>query len=186
MQVLVERAVSGELFEQVGFTFAGRRRTRGRAPTPCARSRRNWAELREFHQEAQFEAADQFVLHVRRGAQSFDLTGDFRRGAQCERTAAGLEILHPFDIEIEEVLVEDAIRQVGTGVERTPVVDGVQRIQRHETGAQISLRGPTRSRPPDRAKSPQPQLPVIGTHAVKADRDAGGASAACPRFRSPV
>ena len=141
---------------------AGRPRDRGTPGTARARAEplAPFAQKLDEQQlqEAQLERADPFVLHERRSAQGLDLGGHLRpTGAQLLCAPAVREILHAFHVEIQEILVEGAVRQVRAGVERPAVVDGVQRIQRHEAGTPVVRR---RSPPPASrsAKSPHPQL----------------------------
>src|SRR5262249_32681436 len=53
------------------------------------------------------------------------------------RAAAPCEVLHPLDIEIDEVLIKHAIRQVRAGVVRPAIVDGVQRVQSDKAYAHL-------------------------------------------------
>ena len=59
------------------------------------------------------------------------------RLSQSERPAVARVVLHAFNVEVEEVLVEGRIRKIRAGIEGAPIVYGVQRVERHEAGAEI-------------------------------------------------
>ena len=95
---------------------------------------------------ASFNARHAFVLDEFRGAESFDFAPISSSG---EGDGGAL------DIEVDEIAIERALRQVGAGVVGLAIGDGVQRIQGDE-GA------PARAKESMAAwrsvKSPQPQL----------------------------
>ena len=134
VEILVESAIGGELFQQVAFAieecleFAG---TRGAAP-PLAQ------ELHEQHLEKRSLRALTRSYSTKGEARKASISAAHRRRlAQLAGARAGREIFHAFNVEIEEILVEGAVRQVRTGVERAAIVDGVQRIERHEAGLEL-------------------------------------------------
>ena len=75
---------------------------------------------------------------------SYSTVGEARRRSSSAhvslvfRTAVAdaVESGHVFNIEIQEIAVENAVRQIGTGVVRPAIVDRVQRIERDEIHVQ--------------------------------------------------
>ena len=114
-------------------------------------------ELREQQlQQAQLERRHALVLHERRARAAPRFPPRVAGEPQHSRgPPRAREILHPFHVQVQEVLVEDAVRQVGAGVERPPVVDGVQRIQAHEA-RRPDPRPPSPPRPADRENRRSP------------------------------
>ena len=138
MQALVEGAIEGEFLEQIAFPLAEfiERRGARRAGAPFAQ------KLHEQElEEAQLEGGHAFVFDERGFAKPADFGIHRRGGAQPYGAGGAREIIQPFDIEVDEILIEDAIRQVGAGVEGAAIVNGVQRVEADEAGFQI-LRHP--------------------------------------------
>ncbi len=171
MQILVERAVDGEALQQ--FPFARTKRieiARARsAKAPLAQ------ELHEYQlQKPQLERAHALVFHEFRRAQLFNFTLHRGRFPQPARAARRRIVLHTLDIQIQKVLVENAVREVGAGVERPPVLDSVQGIQPDKARAQCVRR------PIDQVQEVAEisAAPVAGrAQSVEADGDSGRASA---------
>ena len=152
-----------------------------------AGARRAGAPLAQKLDEQQFEKpqlerADALVFHERGCAQRGNLGLHRRRIPQSSRAAAAREILHALDVEIQEILVERAVRKVRAGVERPAIVDGVQRIERHETG--IELFGGEIHHLQQIAEVAA--APVARrADSVQADRDARGTATAAQVRRNP-
>ena len=110
---------------------------------------------------AELERGDAFILDGLGGAQSFGL---------CAHGCVEFEAGNGLDIEVDEVPIEDGKRQVGAGVVRRAVMDGVQGIQGDEVDAQIG-HGPVDEGPEVAEVSAAPV--ASGTEAPKGHSETG-------------
>ncbi len=118
VEMLVERAVGGVDAEEIAFggdpvsaVFAGR------------------VGFEDAFESAAFESGYLFVFDGGSFAQALEF------GLIFDALA---EAFDGFDIEIKKIAIEDAVRQVGAGVEWPPIVDGVERIEGDEIDAEGS------------------------------------------------
>ena len=123
VEVFVERAVGGVEAQQIALSG-----------NPLMAARREAGRRRRSGSSARRLSAATFsystISSARRRSDLGQRLGCFESRANC------LVSRDRFDIEIEEIPVEDAVGQVGAGVVRGAVVYGVQRVERDEIGVQ--------------------------------------------------
>ena len=141
---------------------AGVRRARSKWHTGAADRLRSRSSLRSRRPADWLRRSDRArgasarpPVRIRRSAQRAG--APFRRSVSLssKRSRMRSKPRHAFDIEIQEVAVENAVRQIGAGVERPAVVDRVQRIERDEIDVQQRAR-PSRSDRADRGNRRSP------------------------------
>ena len=181
VQMFIQRAIGGKFFQQIAFAIPEGRELRD---TWRAQRLRPFVQKLREHQleETQLEGANTFVFDERSVAQSGDFGRHCGRIPQSHRAAAAREILHALHVEVNKILIKRAVGQIRAGIERPPVVDGVQRIKRHETALQL-LRGEIHHL---RQVAEVSASPIARrAHAIETDGDSGRASSPAQVRRDP-
>src|ERR1017187_4693156 len=172
MDMFIESAIDGEVFEQRAFTLEECLEAAGawRASAPLPPQEVEEQQL----ERAQLERGHAFIFDKRGGAEGIEGGLEGGRLPQLAGAPAAREILQRLDIQIKVVLIKRGVGKVRAGVERAAVVDGVKRVESHEAGFQIF--GDEIDDIEEIAKIAA--APVSrGADAIEADGQTGGASA---------